>query len=122
MPDNLVRAGGQTEFRTRERVYITERLNDAAVPGISLADARVEPGVTTELHRLTVQEYYVISRGSGLMEVGDNAPFQVGPGDSVIIPPGVPQRITNNGGTDLVLQCICMPRFTPDAYEPLESG
>ena len=121
MNENLVCAGDGAELLTRERVYITERLNDPAIPRVSLADARVEPGVTTELHRLGVDEWYVIRFGTGLMEVGGGEPFEVGAGDTVVIPAGVSQRITNTGNGDLCFQCVCMPRFTPESYEPLES-
>jgi len=121
MNENLVKAKKGAEFPTRERVFITERLNDPAVPGWSLADARVEAGVTTELHRLSVGEWYVLQEGSGMMEVGDGEPFAVGPGDTVVIPSGVSQRIANTGDGNLLLQCICIPRFTPDCYEALEN-
>jgi len=120
MNDNLIRASLGTEFPTRERLYITERLNDPAAPALSLADARVEPGVTTELHKLSVDEWYVILVGSGLMEVGGGLSFAVGPGDTVIIPAGTSQRISNTGKDDLQFQCVCMPRFTPGSYEALE--
>jgi len=120
MNENLVCAGDRAELLTRERVFITERLNDPAIPRVSLADARVEPGVTTELHRLGVDEWYVIRFGTGLMEVGGGKPFDVGAGDTVVIPAGVSQRITNTGNGDLRFQCVCMPRFTPENYEALE--
>ena len=120
MTDSLVRGQNSTEFPTRERVFISERMNDPAIPRISLADARVEPGVTTELHRLTVDEYYVIQQGTGLMEVGEETPFEVSSGDTVVIPAGVAQRITNTGEGDLLMQCVCMPRFTEASYEALE--
>jgi len=120
MNKNIVHGGNKAEFPTRERVFITERLNDPAVPGLSLADARVEAGVTTELHRLTVDEWYVIERGSGLMAVGGGELFEVGPGDIIVIPAGTAQHITNTAGDDLRFQCVCAPRFTPDCYEPLE--
>jgi len=120
MNHNLVRPANTAEFPTRERVFITERVNDPAIPDVSLADARVEAGVTTELHRLDVNEYYVIQSGSGLMEVGDGEPFEIERGDTVVIPAGVSQRITNTGDADLRMQCICIPRFTPDGYEALE--
>ena len=121
MNDNLVRSGDGAEFRTQERVLITERLNNPAIPRISLADTRVEPGVTTELHRLSVDEWYVIQKGTGLMEVGGGEPFEVGPGDTVVIPAGVSQRITNSGDDDLRFQCVCMPRFTADSYQSMEN-
>ena len=120
MNDSLIRTGAASEFPTRERLHITERLNDPAAPALSLADARVEPGVTTELHKLTVDEWYVISLGSGLMEVGGGTSFAVGPGDTVIIPAGTSQRISNTGNGDLKFQCVCMPRFTEASYEALE--
>ena len=119
MNDCLVRGGEGAEILTRERVYIRERLNDPAIPRVSLADARVEPGVTTELHRLTVDEWYVIQLGAGMMEVGGGATFAVAAGDTVVIPAGVSQRITNTGNGDLRFLCVCMPRFTPECYETL---
>ena len=41
MNESLVRGGETAEFLTRERVYITERLNDPAIPRVSLADTLV---------------------------------------------------------------------------------
>jgi mannose-6-phosphate isomerase-like protein (cupin superfamily) len=108
------------ETWTRERCYITELVNEDAIGAFSLAMARVEPGVTTERHRLSVDEWYVIRSGQGRMEVGDEAPRPVTEGDIVAVGKGVAQRITNTGDEDLVFDCICLPRFTPDAYEPLE--
>lgn len=108
------------EVWTAERCYITELLNDAATPEVSLARCRVEPGVTTQWHRLSVAEWYVLEEGSGRMELGGAAPRHVGPGDVVAIPAGTAQRITNIGAADLVFQCVCLPRFTPSCYEALE--
>jgi mannose-6-phosphate isomerase-like protein (cupin superfamily) len=110
------------ETLTRERCYIRELLNDDSVPQASLAECRVEPGVTTELHRLSVAEWYVIRRGSGLIEVAGAEPFPVGPGDVVAIPPNVSQCISNTGNEVLRFECLCLPRFTPECYEALESG
>lgn len=108
------------EVWTEERCYITELLNDAAVADVSLARCRVEPGVTTQLHRLSVREWYVVESGRGLMEVGGRPPRPIGPGDVVEIPRGAAQRVTNTGAGDLVFQCVCLPRFTPSCYEALE--
>ena len=60
----------------------------------------------------------MILRGEGLVEVG-GMPAPVGPGDRVLIPPGVPQRITNTGEVDLEFHCLCTPRFRPEAYVDL---
>ncbi len=105
---------------TAERCFIRERLNDRSVADVSVAETRVEPGITTQLHRLTVREWYLISSGEGLMEVGDEAPFAVSAGDVVVIPANAPQRITNTGRDSLVFDCVCLPRFTVECYESLE--
>lgn len=121
MPNAFIpRPAARGEVPTRERCHITELLNDERAPQASLARSRVPPATTTELHRLSVDEWYVIERGRGRMEVGDEPPFDVGPGDAVAIPAGVAQRIENTGEGDLEFQCLCTPRFTPDCYESLE--
>ena len=108
------------EVWTEERCWITELLNDDRVPDVSLARCRVEPGVTTQLHRLSVREWYVVAQGRGMMRVGDREPWPIGPGDVVEIPAGTAQQVTNTGAGDLVFQCVCLPGFTPDCYESLE--
>lgn len=120
MANTLIRHGKTDEVLTTERCFIRERLNDSSVPNISVAQTRVEPGVTTQLHRLTVSEWYLISSGAGLMEVGDEAPFAVESGDVVVIPAKASQRITNTGSVSLVFDCVCVPRFTTGCYEALE--
>ena len=108
------------EIWTSERCYILERLNDPGVPGMSLARCRVEAGVTTQLHSLSVAEIYVITKGCGRMEVNGEDGFEVKAGDSVSIDAGESQRITNIGMQDLVFECVCMPRFYPECYQSLE--
>lgn len=108
------------EFWTDERCYVSELVNDPAWPEFSLARCRVEPGITTERHALSVHEVYLIRRGTGLMHLGDDAPFPVEPGDTVTIPQRVPQRITNTGDCDLVFECLCSPRFLQECYTSLE--
>jgi len=120
MGETIIRTGGSKAFHTRERCVIREIANSPAITEFSLAEARVEAGVTTELHCLGVDEWYVISRGTGRVEVNGGEPLEVGPGDIVVIPAGEAQRITNDGDGDLVFTCVCQPRFTADCYEPLE--
>lgn len=108
------------EFWTSERCYITERINTSDVPAFSLADCRVEPGVTTQLHSLDVDEWYFIVAGEGRMEVGGGPAYPVAPGDTVAIARGESQRICNTGTVDLVFQCVCIPRFRPEGYQALE--
>lgn len=122
MTEPVIKAGTIEEFWTSERCYIRERINVDSIPDFSLADSRVEPGVVTELHSLSVREWYFIAQGSGLMEVGGGPQIPVGPGDTVEIPANVSQRITNTGQVDLLLQCVCLPRFTPECYRSLEDS
>lgn len=103
-----------------ERCFITELVNDAAYPDVSIARARVEPGVTTQLHTLEVAEWYVIESGMGRMSVGGDPPRLVGPGDVVTIPAQCPQRIENHGKSSLEFLCICAPRFLLQHYTSLE--
>jgi len=95
-------------------------MNTEATPAASVAVARVEPGVSTQLHALRgVAESYVIKAGTGLMQVGADC-HVVEAGDQVVIAADTPQRITNNGEADLLFYCICTPRFTVDCYVNLE--
>jgi mannose-6-phosphate isomerase-like protein (cupin superfamily) len=120
MKARVVRPDPAAEHMTRERCLILESWNDESDPSVSVARARVAPGVTTELHSLDVDERLVIVAGRGRVEVGELEPAVVGPGDVVVIPAGTPQRITNDGQEDLVFYCVCTPRFRPDAYRGLE--
>jgi len=111
----------ETEFATGERCHIVEMFNPPNDAACSIARARVEPGVTTQLHSLRgVTERYVILAGEGEVEIGDQSGGKVTPLDVVRIPAGISQRITNTGKSDLVFLCICSPRFTPDVYVNLE--
>jgi len=108
------------EVWTVERCYITELLNDDGQPEVSIARTRVEPGVTTQLHALSVAEWYVIESGQGRMRVGKEPAFDIAPGDTVTIPKQVAQQITNTGHEDLVFLCVCAPKFSPECYTSLE--
>jgi mannose-6-phosphate isomerase-like protein (cupin superfamily) len=44
----------------------------------------------------------------------------VGPGDTVIIPPGTPHRIHNPGAEALVFLCCCAPAYDDEDTELLE--
>ena len=110
-----IREGG--EVFTSEGCYITELCNSPTDEEVSIARARVPPGVTTRWHRLRgTSERYVILAGQGRMEVGDLPPADVGPGDTVLIPPLCRQRITNVGDVDLLFLCVCIPGFSAENY------
>jgi len=109
------------EFLTTEGCFITELSNTAADPDASIAQARVPAGRTTRWHRLKdTAERYVLLAGDGEVEVGNLPPERVSPGDVVLIPPGVRQRIRNVGSADLVFLAICTPRFEQAAYEDID--
>jgi mannose-6-phosphate isomerase-like protein (cupin superfamily) len=111
------------EFFTAELCHITELSNSLVDEALSVARARVEPGVTTRWHRLHgIAERYVIVSGHGVVEVGELPPQAVAPGDVVVIPAGCRQRIRNDGAHDLVFHALCTPRFRPEAYEDLEGA
>lgn len=123
MKTAILRMNLASEFATDERCHITELSNSDDDPALSIARARVEPGVTTRWHRLRdTAERYVILSGTGRVETGELAPRDVGPGDVVLIPPLCRQRIANTGAEDLVFLAICTPRFTAAVYEELEDN
>lgn len=110
------------EFYTSEKCYITELFNTPDDPDVSIARARVEPGVTTRRHRLKeITERYFIISGTGVVEIGERPAREVSAGDIVLIPPKCPQRIANIGKDDLIFLAICSPRFTQEAYEDIEN-
>lgn len=110
------------EFLIPEGCYIIELSNTADDPEVSVARARVEPGVTTRWHRLRgITERYIILEGKGRVEVGSDPAREVAAGDVVLIPPLCPQRITNIGLDDLVFLAVCTPRFENKDYEDIDN-
>jgi mannose-6-phosphate isomerase-like protein (cupin superfamily) len=119
-PDWYVPHPRTPEFWTGERCFITELMNSPQSPDASLAVARVEPGVTTQLHRLDgIAERYIVRKGRGMVEV-DGVRQRLETGDQAVIPAGAAQRITNDGEGDLEFYCLCTPRFFPESYVDLE--
>jgi mannose-6-phosphate isomerase-like protein (cupin superfamily) len=114
MKPRIVKANSLKENPTLERCFITENYS---IENISIAQARVKPGITTLAHHLIgVNEIYLITSGEGQVEVGDLQTTKVTSGDLIVIPAGVSQRISNIGKTDLVFYCICTPKFTAECY------
>lgn len=77
----------------------------------SLAEAIVPPRSTTlaHVHRQS-EELYHVTVGQGRMTLGSES-FEVGPGDTVLISPGVVHRIENTGEGELRLLCCCSPAY-----------
>jgi mannose-6-phosphate isomerase-like protein (cupin superfamily) len=117
MRAEVCKTDASKEYITEERCFILEVANDDGDATVSIARARVAPGVSTEFHKLLdIEERYIIVAGEGLVDIGDLAPTKVLPGDVVRIPAGIRQRITNSGATDLVFFCVCTPRFRAESY------
>jgi mannose-6-phosphate isomerase-like protein (cupin superfamily) len=117
MKSGVVRPDSAQEFYTAERCHILELSNSADDEALSIARARVEPGVTTAFHKvIDTAERYVILAGAGLVELEGQEPEKVGIGDVVLIPPGARQRITNTGDDDLIFLALCTPRFRQERY------
>ena len=110
------------EYFFIEGCHIIETLNSPEDPQVSIVRARVEPGVTTQWHRLEgITERYVILQGQGLAWVGDEQ-FTVTAGDVLLIPPMVRQRITNTAAEDLLFLAVCSPRFSAEAYREADQA
>ena len=121
MDSAVLRPSPDAEFYTDERCHILEMSNSTADEQLSIARARVEPGVTTAFHIVRdTAERYVILEGQGEVEIGGKPAEHVGAGDVVLIPPGIDQRITNTGSEDLIFLAICTPRFRSENYEATE--
>ncbi|MBL8251379.1 MAG: cupin domain-containing protein [Candidatus Competibacter sp.] len=119
-PKSLIQHLPAAEYFFAEGCFIIEWWNTPADAAVSVARARVEPGVTTRWHRLRgVTERYLILEGQGRVELSDRPPEAVGPGAVVSIPPGMRQRIANTGSASLIFLAVCTPRFTPACYEDL---
>lgn len=116
------RPASLTPFYTNERCFIAEFLNTPRCEDVSVAEARVAPGVTTQLHSLSIAERYIVQQGGGIMELHVNETFALSVGDCVLIPADCAQRIKNTGDEDLVFLCICTPRFQPEHYKNLENS
>lgn len=113
----IVRPDPAAEYDTEERCCILEMSNSPADEELSIARARVAPGITTAWHRVEgTTERYVILEGQGRVEVEGLDPETVAVGDVVIIPPNARQRIANTGTVDLLFLALCTPRFRQECY------
>ena len=94
----------------------------SSAESLSLAEAVVAPGEATFLHRhRRSEEIYLFRSGAGLMTLGDER-FAVGTGDCVVIAPGTPRRLENDGVEPHVLLCTCAPAYSEADTELLEAG
>lgn len=77
----------------------------------SLAAITHPPGTASRAHHHTVaDEVYFVQAGQGRVRV-DNETRAIRPGDAVIIRPGQPHKVWNDGPDDLVLLVSCAPAY-----------
>jgi mannose-6-phosphate isomerase-like protein (cupin superfamily) len=120
MNAHILRYQPDADFFIDEQCYINELSNSVSDESLSIAKARVKPGVSTRWHALkNTVERYIILEGKGRVEVGDLPAQELNPHDVVIIPAGCRQRITNTGPNDLIFLALCSPRFDAACYEEL---
>lgn len=85
----------------------------------SFAEATVQPGAETRLHRhVLTEEIYHITGGTGMMTLGDER-FAVAVGDTICIAPGTPHCIANTADAPLTILCACSPAYSHDDTELL---
>lgn len=121
MKPKILKPRETDEFFLEEGIFILENLNLPDDPEVSIARARLPEGGQTRWHFLAgTTERYLIVAGQGRVDVGDLPPTDVFPGDVVVIPAGVRQRIENVGAGDLVFFCVCSPRFSPENYVDIQ--
>ncbi len=114
MQPKIVKSNTLNPYLTPERCHIAENYSDKDV---SIAVAKVKPGVTTKAHHLKgIQEIYIITAGEGKVAFSGLEPTKVSVGDVIVIPAEASQKITNTGQTDLIFYCVCTPRFTEARY------
>ncbi len=80
----------------------------------SLAEATLEPGQATERHyHRASEEIYLVTKGSGSLEV-DGETRRVRRGDAILIPPGAWHTLENDGTSELLILCCCVPPYSHD--------
>jgi len=99
------------QFIAGDSTHLRELLrpdkDDAAIR-YSLAHALVPAGGTSVKHKLKSSEVYYIMQGEGEMHI-DGETANVGPGDTIYIPPNAIQYIRNTGKDDLIFLCVVDP-------------
>lgn len=100
-------------FITKDGSEIRELLahRNSAIRHQSLAEARLEPGASTQEHyHIKTEEIYYITHGTGEIRIdGEARPVAVG--DAIAIRPGQKHKLWNTGGETLRLLCCCAPAY-----------
>lgn len=116
-----------TAFTTKDGSTIRELIHPAVHSALgsraqSFAEATVEPGMQTDAHmHVRSEEIYHITAGNGRMILGDME-FDIGVGDTVLIPPGTRHFVRNTGGSALKILCACTPAYADEDTVLLPEG
>jgi mannose-6-phosphate isomerase-like protein (cupin superfamily) len=110
-------------YTTKDGSEIRELLHPAVHgnQNQSLAEAIVQPGARTHLHRhARTEELYHVTAGQGRMTLGDEQ-FDIQVGDTVLIPPNTPHCVEAVGHEPLRILCCCSPAYRHEDTELIES-
>ena len=83
--------------------------DNRTLKNLVLSSTKLNRGKQTQGHRHPGQEeVYFFVQGWGKMIVGDedSAPFDVAPGDIILIPDGAFHRVINDGDMNMVFNCV----------------
>ena len=107
----------QAPFTTKDGSTIRSLLDlsNAPVKNQSLAEATLPAGGETERHYHKVsEEFYYVLEGAGVMEINGEE-WEVGPGDSILIPSGAWHQI--KATKPMQFLCCCAPPYAhEDTY------
>ncbi len=115
------RLGEVSPYITKDGSAIRELLHPSqhGVCQQSLAEAVVQPGMTTLLHRHKLtEEIYHVTQGEGVMQLGKRR-FPIRVGDSIAIPPGTAHCVENTSNKALHILCCCAPAYRHEDTEIL---
>jgi mannose-6-phosphate isomerase-like protein (cupin superfamily) len=84
----------------------------------SLAQITIQPGNSSapHFHKITDESYLILS-GTASMQI-NGQPFELAPGEAVLIHPMEVHQISNAGKDDLVFLAVCVPAWHPsDSFD-----
>lgn len=100
-------------FETKDGSTIRELMH---ATNQSLAEATLAPGQSTQRHYHAVsEELYSVLEGGGVIEI-DGDELELGPGDTVLIPPHAWHRIVAGPQGTRFLCCCAPPYSHADTY------
>ncbi|MBC6460403.1 cupin domain-containing protein [Actinomadura sp. HBU206391] len=90
---SVVRTADSRRTETPNAVMTTFASPSLGGAGQSLWRVDMNPGAQGPLHLFDVEQIWSVVGGAATVEV-DGETFGVGPGDTVVMPPAVPRRVT----------------------------